>query len=293
MGISLEEIRCSGYAGNVTLSDRNTFLKAEILIAALFFIFLAVASAFIIPAYPAAAEETSRRVSGLIQNVIGRSLEPNVYAPFASMAGAVIYALAALILIYYFFEQTPSPEILFFALFVLSLSFEGMRLLVPLQKIRQIPALYLLMASRALLFGRFFGIFSLFAASVYAAGLEMQKQQNIIMIIALITLVITLGVPIDVLSWDTSYCMITGYTSMFRMVEAGMLLITMLSFFISAYSRGSREYILIGVGSFLVFLGRNLLLSADTWVTPLPGLAALTAGTYFICTRLHKVYLWL
>jgi hypothetical protein len=293
MGISLEEIRCSGYAGNVTLSDRNTFLKAEILIAALFFIFLAVASALIIPAYPAVAEETSRRASGLIQNVISPSLEPSAYAPFASMAGAVIYAFAALILIYYFFEKTPSPEILFFALFVLSLSFEGMRLLVPLQKIRRIPALYLLMASRVLLFGRFFGIFSLFAASIYAAGLEMQKQQNIIMIIALITLVITLGVPIDVLSWDTSYCMITGYTSLFRMVETGMLLITMLSFFISAYSRGSREYILIGVGSFLVFLGRNLLLSADTWVTPLPGLLALIAGTWFICTRLHKVYLWL
>ncbi|GHV63390.1 hypothetical protein AGMMS49587_13260 [Spirochaetia bacterium] len=277
----------------VTLSDRNTFFKAEILIAALFLIFLAIIFGAIIPVYPTAAEDTARRAPGIIQNLVSRFLEPNPYAPFASVAGAVIYALVTLILIYYFFEKTPSPEILFFALFVLSFSFEGMRLVVPLQKIRQIPALYLLMASRALLFGRFFGIFFLFAASVYAAGLEMQKQQNIIMIIALITLVITLGVPIDVLTWDTSYCMINGYTSMFRMVEAGVLLITMLSFFISAYTRGSNEYILIGVGSFLVFLGRNLLLSADTWVTPLPGLLSLIAGTWFICTRLHKVYLWL
>ncbi|GHU87688.1 hypothetical protein FACS189476_03520 [Spirochaetia bacterium] len=277
----------------MTLSDRNTFFKAEILIAALFFIFLAAVSAVIIPVYPAAVEETSRRAPGIIQSMVSRSLEPSAYAPFAAIAGAVIYAFATLILIYYFFEKTQSPEILFFALFVFSLSFEGMRLAALLQKLYQIPALYLLMASRVLLFGRFFGIFSLFTASICAAGLEMQKQQNIIMIIALITLVITLGIPIDVLTWDTSYCMINGYTSMFRMVEAGVLLITMLSFFISAYSRGSREYILIGVGSFLVFLGRNLLLSADTWVTPLPGLLALIAGTWFICTRLHKVYLWL
>jgi hypothetical protein len=293
MGISLEEISCSGYAGIVTLSDRNTLFKTEILIATVFFIFLAVISNVIIPAYPAAAGETLRRSPGIIQGFVSRFLAPNAYAPFAAIAGAVIYPFVTLILIYYFFEKTPSPEILFFALFVLSLSFEGMRLIVPLQKIREIPALYLLMASRALLFGRFFGIFSLFAASVYAAGLEMQKQQNIIMIIALITLVITLGVPIDVLSWDTSYCMINGYTSMFRMVEAGVLFITMLSFFISAYSRGSQEYILIGAGSFLVFLGRNLLLSADTWLTPLPGLLALVVGAWFICTRLHKVYLWL
>jgi hypothetical protein len=277
----------------VTLSDRNTFFKAEILIAALFFRFLAAVSTVIIPAYPAAAEEATRRVPGIIQNVVGRFLEPNAYAPFAAIAGTVIYAFVTLILICYFFEKTPAPEILFFALFVLSFSFEGMRLMVPLQKVHQIPALYLLMCSRVLLFGRFFGLFSLFTASVCAAGLEMQKQQNIIMIIALITLVITLGVPIDVLTWDTSYCMINGYTAMFRMVEAGILLITMSSFFISAYSRGSREYLLIGIGSFLVFLGRNLLLTADTWVTPLPGLLALAVGTWFICTRLHKVYLWL
>jgi hypothetical protein len=293
MEISLEEISRSDYAGDVTLSERNTLFKAEILIAALFFIFLAAVFLTIIPAYSVAAGEAAPRSSGIIQSLIGRFLEPNAYAPFASMAAAALYAFVTLIMICYFFEKTQSPEILFFALFVLSLSFEGMRIMTPLQKTHQIPALYLLMASRVLLFGRFFGIFSLFAASVYAAGLEMQKQQNVIMIIALITLVITLRVPIDVLTWDTSYCMINGHTIMFRMVEAGMLLITMLSFFISAYSRGSREYILIGAGSFLVFLGRNLLLSADTWAAPLPGLLFLIAGTYFICTRLHKVYLWL
>ncbi|GHU72713.1 hypothetical protein FACS189450_11020 [Spirochaetia bacterium] len=293
MGISLEENSHTRYVNIMTLSDRNTFFKAEILIAGVFFIFLAIVSAVIIPAYPAAAEETSRRAPGIIQDIISRHLGSSAYAPFAAIAAAVIYAFVTLILIYYFFEKTQSPEILFFALFVLSFSFEGMRFMVPLQKLRQIPSLYLLMASRVLLFGRFFGIFSLFTASVFAAGLEMQKQQNIIMITAFITLVITLGIPIDVLTWDTSYCMITGYTSMSRMVEAGILLITMLSFFISAHTRGSREYILIGAGSFLVFLGRNLLLSADTWVTPLPGLLALAAGTWFICTRLHKVYLWL
>jgi hypothetical protein len=277
----------------MTLSDRNTFLKAEILIAGVFFIFLAAVSVTIIPAYPAAAEETVRRSPGVIQGFISPVMRPNTYAPFACTVGAVIYAFVTLILIYYFFEKTQAPEMLFFALFVLSFSFEGMRLVVPMQEVRKIPALYLLMASRVLLFGRFFGIFSLFAASVCAAGLEIQKQQNIVMIIAIITLVIILGIPIDVLTWDTSYCMINGFTSMFRMIEAGIFLITILSFLISAYTRGSREYIFIGIGSLLVFLGRNLLLTADTWITPFPGLLALIAGTWFICTYLHKVYLWL
>jgi hypothetical protein len=66
----------------------------------------------------------------------------------------------------------------------------------------------------------------------------------------------------------------------------------MLSFFISAYTRGSREYIFIGIGSLMVFWGRAVLLSADTWITPLPGLLLLVGGTWIICVQLHRVYLW-
>jgi hypothetical protein len=128
---------------------------------------------------------------------------------------------------------------------------------------------------------------------VYAAGLEIQKQRNMFLAITVAALIIVMGVPIDTLSWDSSFSMISGYTSMFRMIEAGVLLITVVSFFISAYSRGYREYILIGAGSFLVFLGRNMLLSADTWLSPAPALIFLGVGTWLICTQLHHVYLWL
>jgi hypothetical protein len=80
---------------------------------------------------------------------------------------------------------------------------------------------------------------------------------------------------------------------MLKMVEGGIMLITMISFLISAYSRGSREYIFIGVGSFLVFLGRSMLFSTDTWITPLPALLLLAGGTWITCVQLHHVYLWL
>jgi hypothetical protein len=47
------------------------------------------------------------------------------------------------------------------------------------------------------------------------------------------------------------------------------------------------------MGSFLVLLGRNLLLNADTWIGPAAGLILLSAGAWFICSWLHKAYLWL
>jgi hypothetical protein len=276
----------------MTLSERNAVFKAGIVVSAACVLLIGVVSFIIIPAFPAAGEY-SRRASGIIQSLISRFFEPSPYVPYISILGAGLYALITIILIYYFFEKTQSPEILFFALFVLSFSFEVVRLLIPLQKVYAVSSLYLVMAFRVLLLSRCFGIFALFASSVYAAGLEIQKQRNMFLAIAVAAMIIVMGVPIDALSWDSSFSMINGYMSMFRMVEAGVLLITMASFFISAYSRGSREYIFIGAGSFLVFLGRNMLLSADAWISPAPALIFLGVGTWLICTQLHHVYLWL
>jgi hypothetical protein len=102
-----------------------------------------------------------------------------------------------------------------------------------------------------------------------------------------------MGIPIDGFSWDSSFSMITGYGSMFTLVGIALTLITTLSFMVSAQTRGSREYLYIGIGACLALLGRSLLLRADTWITPLPALACLVLGTFFLCGKLHQVYLWL
>lgn len=278
---------------SMTLYDRNVFFRIEIAVSGGFLILAGILALRALPACPEAMAEAVRRSPGIIQSLAKRLLEPNPFVPFASLGTAAVFSLITLVLIYFFFEKTQAPEILFITLFVLSFSFEVMRLMTLLQKIWVIPSIYLLLASRALLFGRLFGIFSLFAAGVYAAGLEIQKQLNVIFVTVFISLVVTLGIPIDILTWDSSFSMINGYLSLFRMIETVVLLITMTSFFISAWSRGTPEYIAIGLGSFLAFTGRNILLSADTWLSPIPGLLFLTAGLWFICTKLHKVYLWL
>jgi hypothetical protein len=275
----------------MTLQDRNVIFKAGIVFALALLILTVAGLALVFPVYPRL--ESARRSTGIVQTIAGRFLDPSPYVPVVSMLAAALYAFITIILIYYFFEKTQCPEILFVAFFVLSFSFEGMRIMTPLKMVREIPALYLTIASRVMLFGRYFGVFSLFAASVCAAGLEIQKQQNIIGVIVMVTLIIALRVPIDTLSWDSSFSMINGYRSMFMMIDTGVLLITIVSFFISAYSRGSREYIFIGIGSFMMLAGRNILLGADTWVSPLPGALSLGLGTWFVCTCLHKVYLWL
>jgi hypothetical protein len=87
--------------------------------------------------------------------------------------------------------------------------------------------------------------------------------------------------------------MVSGYTSMFRLIENGAFLITTISFFIAAWLRSERDFIFIGAGTALAFVGRNVLLNAVTWIGLPMGLLFLVIGTWLICTRLHKIYLWL
>jgi hypothetical protein len=276
----------------MTLLERNLYFKAGIFLSIAALGLVIVTAYMILPVYPMLTA-AGQRSSGLVQSLLSRFFQPAPYVPFVIILASAVYSLVTTVLIYYFFEKTQSPEILFVVFFILSFAFEAARVMVPIRMQFELPSVFLVMAWRMLLFGRYFGIFSLFAASVYAAGLQIQKQGNFIFIIAAAALVIALGVPVDGLSWKSNLSMISGDSSMFKLVETGIAVITVISFFIAAYSRGSREYAFIGVGALLVYLGRHLLLTADTWVTPFPGLVILGLGTWFIASYLHQVYLWL
>jgi hypothetical protein len=277
----------------MTLSSRNCFFKAGIAVSLGTLIVITALAFKIAPLYPGLVAGASRRPLGIIQGLAGLITGPSAYVPLITMAAAAVYALITQILIFYFFEKTQAPEILFFAIFAFSCAFEGIRVTVPLRTVYDLPGVYLIMAARVLFFARYAGIFSLFAGSLYSAGLEMQKQGRVILITIAAALVFALGVPVDGLSWDSSLTMINGYSRMFALVEGGIVLITMASFLTAAYSRGSREYLFIGGGSLLVCTGKDILLRADTWITPLPALAVLVLGTWFICTQIRRIYLWL
>jgi len=277
----------------MTLSDRNIIFRLGIALSFLCLLICLFASLKAMAVYAPMEQEIARRSEGLFQLLAGKLFNTKLLAVHWCIVGLVLYSFLSIILIYFFFEKTQSPEILFVVFFAASFAPEALRLLLPLSRVYEIPSLYLLMASRVTLFGRCFGIFSLFTASLYAVGFKAQKQRNVVLIIAVITLIITLGVPIDTETWDSGLNMISGYVSMFRLIEVGTFLTITSSFFIAAWLYSSREFAFIGTGSALALLGRHILLNADAWAALPAGLLLLTIGTWLICTKLHKIYLWL
>ena len=286
---------------SMTLTVRNNFFKGWIIIAALSLLSVAAAGYYAFSVLPDFAASAALRPQGLFQSFFQSFAQSNAhniaqasaYVPFWTMLGAAAYSLVSIIIIYFFFEKTQAPEILFLSCFAISLSFEFARIILPLSEILSFPPIYSIVAFRSLLFGRYFGLFSLFAASVYAAGLDAQKQQSVFSLLVLAALLIAANVPVDSLIWDSTFVFGMGYNSMLSTVEMGIVLVTIFTFFVSAYIRDSRSYISIGLGIIMAFLGRNLLVYSDNWITPLPGLILLALGTWLASSRLHKIYLWL
>jgi hypothetical protein len=276
----------------MTLTDRNTIFKAGIVFCSVCTFLVLGLSFSVIPVYSTFGEN-GYRPDDIFQVISSHFTSINYYAVHMSISAAILYSLFGIILIHFYFEQTNAVEILYIAIFIASFSVESLRLILPLQILYNFHPVYLLITSRILLFGRHFGLFSLFTASICAAGLEAQKSRSIIMIIGIAAIVVTLSIPIDVQTWDTSFNITVGFTNMFRLIEVAAVLTTVLNFFIAINVRGSGDYVYIGWGALFALLGRNMLLAADNWFSPCLGIVLLIVGTWFICNKLHNINLWL
>ncbi|MDR1787328.1 MAG: hypothetical protein LBR16_02610 [Treponema sp.] len=275
----------------MTISERDGVFRLCIVLAVLALPGALAAAFTAAAAFPAAlAKAEGIRPTGAFWAGI---FAVSPYAPFAAILASCVYAFTALILIRHYFEKNRSPEIIFLTLFAISFSFEMFRCIYPLREIYMLPNISLDIASRALVFGRSLGIFSFFAAGVYAAGLDAQKQQRAVLLVLAAAALAGLGCPVNALFWNTSIAALVGNGGMFFVIEAALSLAAAASFFAAAHNRAEKLFLHAGGGVILALLGRRLLLDADNWYVMAAGFALLCIGTWRTCSPLHRVYLWL
>lgn len=276
----------------MTLVQRNLYFKVGIFLSSCGILLLLALAGKLLPLLPE-YYETAYRAEGPFQHLAGRFFLSVPQVPFVTLSASVFYALFVSIAILISFEKTQTPEILFFGLFALSFVFEIIRIMVPFKGIHEVSSVMLIIGTRILIFARLFGVSSLFISSVYAAGLDMQKQGRMVIGLVIAILIISFKLPVNGYIWDTSFTMLFAFSAMFRFSELAIAIITAASFLIASYNKGTADYRFIAMGSLLVIIGRNLLFNADTWITPVPAIIMLIIGAWLIIDRLHKVYLWL
>jgi hypothetical protein len=274
----------------MTLSRHIQLLKIWIAFSAFALAGVAAVSWKIMPYFPALIESAQNRsLLPILSNFLPVQ---TTYTPFVTVVAAIIYALITLIMIFYMFEKTQSVEVHFLIFFVFSLVFEVLRLGIPVRLAFNISGILLALAARLLVFFRYFGIFSLFVASLYSAGLKIEKEENVLFPLVVITLFLSMSLPINTFTFDTTLCLANGYPIVFRVMEYLVAGLSGLSFFYGAWKTSAKEYCFIGIGALLAFTGRGILIDADFYAMAAVGLVLLSTGTWLICYHLRKLYLW-
>jgi hypothetical protein len=274
----------------MTISKHIILLKAGIAVSFLALVAFAVSATEILPLYP---DMVSAKAFRNIPAFIVRLLPPpSPYAVFAATGIAVLFAFVAQICLFYFFERTQSVEIRFLGIFLFSLTFEVMRIAIPLKTAFNLSGYIPIIASRLIVFGRFYGLFSVFAAALYASGFKVRKDETVILTMATAAMLFAFRLPIDTFNLGTNLYPVTGFSGIFNSTSVAIVLLAMYCFVSGAYAHGTREYYLLAPGVLAAVAGRTMLLNADTWQMLFPGTALLVFGVWFTGVQYRRMYLW-
>jgi hypothetical protein len=229
------------------------------------------------------------------QSWFGLSIPMNAERVLYSVGASLLAPLLAflgLAGIERFFRRTLSPQVFFFALFLLGLAFEAGRIGQAYLFVNGVSYALLATVTRFVAFGRIMAMSSLVAASLYAAGISYQSHGVVIAIIAAIAGGVSYASPVNtlVVAPDLLFRVGEGYSV--DVVHLVLGFVAVVNYLQAAWSEERREYLAHGGALLAIVMGWLLLIE----VPLLPGLggsaALLTIGALLFLKRRYSSYLW-
>ncbi|ORC34694.1 hypothetical protein B4O97_12180 [Marispirochaeta aestuarii] len=202
-------------------------------------------------------------------------------------------SLISSLVLYKRFRKTASPEIFFFILFLLSMGIEGARVFPPALRELQVPVYLYQLVIRLLYMARFFGIFSLFTAGLFANGMQYQKVSIAygISLLTAFTLSSLLPVAEASLQTDTGLDLVTiGDVSI---VMITLRILAVINFLVAWIRNNSRDFLWLGLGGSIVLFGYDLALGSEVLWLRIVAAAGIIVGINLFSRRTHEIYLWI
>ena len=194
--------------------------------------------------------------------------------------GSFIVSLSAAIVLLRFFRHDASPQMLFFFVFLLSLSFETLKLYVPLSKASTANEGLLLLLSQLSLGGYLVGLFSLFLMSLYQ--MQYQHPGSILLFITLLAGGIVFLVPMNTLELSQNFIYSPAYQEQILWMVRGVIIVTLIGYlFPSQFTRGNFTRI---TSVMLPITGQGILHFSQSTITSLIGGIMVICGL-LICFR--------
>ncbi len=213
-------------------------------------------------------------------------------AVLASLAGELLFSISAMIVLYFSFRKTKSPEIFFFIIFLISMSFDSLKASFELIRILDLPPYYGVLITRAVYFGRFLGTLAILAGGLFSLGAEYQRMEIYLGVAFLLAFTLAAAVTVDMTQPEPYLLYNMGNVRELGIVSTLFLSFGVFNFVLYAIQNSSRDHLLIAGGLALVIAGREILFFVQNPIVLGVAFLLLVSGTTLFGERTHVVHLW-
>jgi hypothetical protein len=210
---------------------------------------------------------------------------------------AVIFANAVFVFVIgvilkAFYRRTASAEVFFFLVFLFTFPFELLKPWNAVLSIHGGSILVNLVLSRIIFFGRFFGWAALFISSLYAIDIRYHKFGILLLIALLLSLTLASSMPVDTSTLLADFLFRLGDETAILFITLISQLLAVTNYFVAAYRRQNRRFILAAVAILLVIVGNHGVTFFGSPVQLMLGFFAGAAGTLLFLRQMNEIYLW-
>ncbi|MCF6334921.1 MAG: hypothetical protein L3J12_04205 [Spirochaetales bacterium] len=218
--------------------------------------------------------------------------DQSIFAVLYLILFKTIFSCIAGITLRNLFQKIASPEIFFFSLAILSLSFTAVRSLLTIENIINYPIYFPETITRTVYFGKIITVLSLFTSGLFSTGTTFKKQESFLILIVLIAIVLSSAIPIDLLETDVTLLMGSGSEYGINIVFIILQILAVWNFLAGGVKNNNHDYLFLAAGVGMVALGNEMLFSLIPGWISIAALLLLSGGTYLFGYKIHKIYQW-
>lgn len=201
-----------------------------------------------------------------------------------------IISLIAMVIIYLLYNKILGGEVVFFTLFLLCGSLQSVRLLPLLIPIESF--IFYSVISRTAYFLKFVALFSLLGASLFTFSIKKQKIGSWILLSLLAALTISSIVVLHSNYNETELISPVIYKGQDFVLTGIIIVITLLNYIKSSFDSKNREYIFMGISSFIVAMSFQTLFLPLSLATLVVTVSLALTGAILFLRSIHNISLW-
>jgi len=220
------------------------------------------------------------------------SAEINLLITLASLALELVFAIAAILILYFSFNKTKSPEIFFFIIFLLSMSFNSLKASFVLVNILDFAPYYSGLLTRAVYFGRFFGTLAVLVSGLFCLGAEYQRIEIYLGVTFLLAFTLSAAITIDLTETEAHLLYRMGNNTELLIISALFLCFGVFNYILYAVQNSSKDHVLMAVGLALVIGGREVIFFSRNLIALIVAYIMLIGGAMLFGGRNRAVHLW-